>query len=343
MMLENLEKLCDLDAVSGREEAVRDYILEQIIDLSDEVNIGATGSVTAFKRGKNRAKHTVMLTANMDEAGLVATRITDDGLIKFDTVGKTDSRALCGKAVRIGAAQIPGVIGIVPVHLTKKEDAGKIPKQEAMTIDIGAASKAEAMRVVRPGDFCAFETKFERLGADHIKGKAIDSRAGCAVLMKLMNEELEYDTFFSFAVLGKMGDAGARCEAFSIQPDIAISIGAARAADIPGTDKDSTACELGKGASVGFMEGRTVYDAALYEAAVSIGEVNGAGVQIRASAKGGSNAGAIQASRGGVRTIAIDVPVRYIDSPVQAASLSDIESVLTLCRMLSARAASGSI
>lgn len=343
MMFENLEKLCDLDAVSGREEAVRDYILEQIIDLSDEVNIGATGSVTAFKRGKNRAKHTVMLSANMDEAGLVITRITDDGLLKFDIVGKIDGRTLCGKAVRIGAAQIPGVIGIVPVHLTKKEDAGKIPKQEAMTIDIGAGSKAEAMKVVRPGDFCSFETKLEHFGNGCVKGKSIDSRAGCAVLMKLMNEELEYDTFFSFATLGKLGDAGARCEAFSIQPDIAISIGAACAADIPGADKDSSVCELGKGASVGFMEGRTVYDAALYEAAISLGEVNGAGVQIRASVKGGSNAGAIQTSGGGVRTIAIDVPVRYLESPVQVVSLSDIESVLTLCRMLSARAASGNI
>lgn len=336
-MLEYLETLCELDGVSGREEAVRNFILKEAVDHADEVRIGATGSVTMFKRGYGRSKATLMLCANMDERGFYITGITDDGMLRFEPVGDIDARTLCGSALRIGAAGISGVIGTVPVHLTKKSELSKVQKTESMLIDIGASDRAQALSAVRPGDFAVFDTGFELMGGGLVKGKAFESRAGCAVLMELLTRDCEYDTFFSFATLGTQGNIGAGCEAFGIEPDAAVCLGAAHAADIPGVDKEERMTCVGGGAAVGLMTGNTVFDTGLFDMTLAAGEEAGIAVQIRSGRNGGSGAGAVQTSRGGVRTLCVDLPVRYLDGPVQLASLSDIDAVLELTQELAVR------
>ena len=115
-MTEYLRELCALYGGSGREDAVREYILHHLPSYM-MARIDALGNVIIHKSGKSAAAHRVMLCAHMDEVAMMITHITDDGFLKFDTVGGVHASALCGKAVRVGKNLLPGVIGVKPVHL----------------------------------------------------------------------------------------------------------------------------------------------------------------------------------------------------------------------------------
>ena len=182
-----LEKLSEAFGVSGCEDEVRGLIIEAIKDHVDEYNVDALGNLIALKRGTGESELKVMLAAHMDEVGLMITHIEKDGSLRFRPVGGLDDRILLAKKVLIGEKRVPGVIGVKPIHLLKKEEREKVVKVEQMAIDIGATSREEAEKVVKIGDYAAFATEFAELG-DTVKGKAFDDRVGCTVLIELLKE-----------------------------------------------------------------------------------------------------------------------------------------------------------
>lgn len=329
-MLTNLEKLSLLPGVSGRETAVRDYILSQISDLADEITVDAAGSIIAVKRGAREATERIMLSAHMDEVGLIITHICSDGLLKFDTVGGIDPRVICGRSVLVGLGSVPGVIGVTPVHLTQGDGRSKCPSVDAMYIDIGASSKEEAELVVSPGDVCLFDTPFETLGDGRIKGKALDDRAGCAILIELMKQEYLCDVWFAFTTMEEVGLRGAACAAFTVAPTYAIVVESTTAADIPGVDEGSQVCHVGGGAVVGFMDRRTIYDHGLYTRSLEIASEKAISVQIKQAVAGGNDAGAIQVAGAGARTLAVSLPCRYLHAPAAVIAESDFRAVYEL-------------
>ncbi len=329
-MLNNLEKLSMLSGVSGRENSVRDYILSQISDLADEITVDNTGSILALKRGAKESEHRLMIAAHMDEVGLIVTHICEDGLLKVAAVGGIDPRVVCGRTVLIGEARVPGVLAIAPIHLVKSDDRSKCPTADDMVIDIGASNKDEAAAVVTPGDVCVFDTAFETLGDGRLKGKALDDRAGCAVLIELMKQEYLSDVWFAFTTMEEVGLRGAGCAAYTIAPDYAIVVESTTAADIPGVDEDSQVCHVGKGAVVGFMDRRTIYDNELFRRSLELGREKGISVQVKQAVAGGNDSGAIHVSRGGVRTLAVSLPCRYLHAPASLIAESDLRAVYEL-------------
>lgn len=135
-----LKKLCLAHSVSGNENEVRDIILKEITPYADKIEISPLGNIIAFKSGEKRAQTKLMLSAHMDEVGLIITHITDGGLLKFDTVGGIDKRVLPGKSVSFGSG-MQGVIGAKPIHLLKKGEEGKSVPINDLYIDIGALSR----------------------------------------------------------------------------------------------------------------------------------------------------------------------------------------------------------
>ena len=135
---------------------------------------------------------------------------------------------------------------------------------DSLYIDIGAENKADAEKYVKLGDCAYFESEFAELGERRIKSKAIDDRAGCAMMIKLMHEELEYDTYFVFNVQEEIGLRGSTVSAFAVNPDFAIVLESTTASDIDGVSGAKKVCRLGKGAVVGFMDRSTMYDKGLY-------------------------------------------------------------------------------
>ncbi|HEX3016455.1 MAG TPA: M42 family metallopeptidase [Caproicibacter sp.] len=309
-----LKKLSEAHGISGREEEIRELILKEIRPLADKIEITPLGNIIAFKKGEKKPKTKLMISAHMDEVGLIVTHITDDGLLKFAMVGGIDRRILPGKSVTIGNG-VHGVIGVKPIHMLTKDEREKSVPLKELYIDIGALSREEAEEKVKPGDDINFDSIFDTANG-MIKGKALDDRAGCAILIDVMKSGLKYDATFVFAVQEEVGLSGAKTAAYSVKPDAAIVVESTTAADVPGVDKDRQVCRLGAGPVISFMDRRTIYDREYYGLAFAAAKKAGVKCQAKQAIAGGNDAGAIHTSRGGVRTIAVSLPCRYLHSPV---------------------------
>lgn len=335
-MLDLLKQLCLLDATSGDEDAVREFIISEIDGYCD-YKTDNLGNILCFKKGKNRPQKKVMLDAHMDEVGLIITSVTSDGFLKFKTVGGIDTAALMFRKVKING-KIDGVIGGKPIHLIKGDARKKLPESDSLYIDIGASSKEEALEKITLGDRAVIESNFV-LSGDIIKAKAIDDRIGCAVLINLLKSESEYDFYASFSVQEEIGTRGAKTAAFAINPDAALVIEATTAADIADVPQDKKVCKLGNGAVVSFMDKGTVYDKNYYNAALQ----SGMPCQPKQAVAGGNNSAGIHLSREGVRTLAISLPCRYIHSSSCVANLDDCKSVEELTKYMLNGICSGNI
>lgn len=334
-----LQRLCDLRGISGREEKVRKEILKEIpSDCS--VSVDPLGSVIVEKKGRKRPACKLMICAHMDEVGLVVTSVTGDGLLRFATVGGIDEKVLAGIRVEVGDRAIPGVIAVKPIHLCEKDEAGKPVPMDSLLIDIGAASKEEAEAAVRPGDEVTFAARFDAEGAV-LRGKALDDRAGCALMLKMLRSEMEYDTVFVFNVQEEIGLRGSRASSFTVAPDAAIVLESTTAGDLAGVPAEKCVCRMGGGAVVSFMDRATIYDKKFYGLAFRTAEECGAAVQPKLAVAGGNDAGAIHVSRGGVRTLAISLPCRYLHAPIGMIAKADYESALRLTAALAEKIAGG--
>ena len=332
-MLELIKELCLLPGISGRENAVRDYIIEQIKDYA-EYSIDPLGNLLVFKKGRNPAKNKVMLDAHMDEVGFIVTAITSDGFLRFIKVGGIDSRVILGRTVKVGEKAVNGVIGIKPVHLVDKKAEADIPKVDELYIDIGAKSKEEALEYVRIGDSVWFESDFVEFGEGFVKAKALDDRAGCAILIEMIKSELEYDMWFSFSVQEEIGTRGASTAAFTIAPDYAIAVETTTAADVAGVKDEKRVCICGNGGTVSFMDRSTLYSKELFDRAFEIAAENGIAIQAKTLVAGGNDSGAIHKSRGGVKVLTVSVPCRYLHSPCCVIKYNDALESLELVKAL---------
>ena len=328
-----LKDLCALNATSGREEAVRDYL---IAHLPKEVEyfVDPLGSLIVKKKGKRRPKNRVMLASHMDEVALIITYITDEGYLKFAPVGGIDSRVLFGKRVKVGPSALPGVIGGKAIHQLTKGEKDTVPEAENMLIDIGAADKKDAERLVALGDNAYFDSEYVEFGDGFVKSKALDDRVGNLIMLEMIEKDLPFDMTFCFTVQEEIGTRGATAAATRIAPDYAIVIESTTAADLPDTPNYKQVCKLGAGAVVGFMDRGTVYDRALYKQAFELARENGIACQTKTMIAGGNDASAIHKAAGGVRTLAVSVPCRYIHSPACVAKKSDIDCVAALVERL---------
>lgn len=340
--IELLKELCLCNSVSGDENAVREIILREIKDFCDNIFVDPLGNIIAHKKGKNRAKSKLMLSAHMDEVGLMVTDITNDGYLKFDEVGGIDRRVIVGKRVSVGTNKLQGIVGIKPIHLTKSDERLAIGQMSEMYIDIGAKSKQEALKYVSYGDSIYFNADFYTVNS-YLHTKAVDDRFGCFVLIQLIKSELEYDTDFVFCVQEEVGLRGSKTAAYTVDPEFAIVVETTTAADIPNIEKQKQVCNLGDGAVISIMDRRTIYDKEMVKLAFDCAEKNGIKLQYKRAVAGGNDAGSINVSRGGVRTLAVSLACRYLHAPICACSLDDCDSVLEIVKILSEKIAGGSL
>lgn len=334
-MKELLKELCLTDGISGDESAVRELIINKIKDVC-EYRVDSLGSIICFRKGRKTPAKKLMICAHMDEVGFMITSVRGDGTLSFGTVGGIDPSVIIGRQVRVGKERINGVVGSTAVHNLSKEQREKAPDTDSLYIDIGAADKAEAEKYVSPGDCAYFSSEFAELGT-RIKSKALDDRAGCAMMIELLREEPEYDTYFVFNVQEEIGLRGSAVSAFAVAPDYAIVLEATTAADIDGAEGAKRVCELGKGPVISFMDRHTIYDKELYSLAFDIAKEEGLPCQTKTMIAGGNDAGAIHISGKGVRTIAVSLPCRYLHSPSSVIESADLESTYRLVRTLSKR------
>lgn len=325
-MLNLLSELCCLNGVSGNEGEVRDFLQKRAEQYADEVRTDRLGNLIMFKKGKKSTGQKLMLCAHMDEVGLIVTRTAKDGFFKFDFVGGVDRRIAIGKSVVLGNDKIPGVIGCKAIHLVSKDERKKIPKTESFYLDTGGVD-------VLLGTYGAFVGAPEKLGQDLFKAKAIDDRIGCAVMLKLLEEELPLDVTFAFTVQEEVGTRGAFGATFAVTPEIALVLETTTAADLPGVDAHCRVCAPGKGPVISYMDGGTIYDRALFERLRRLAEERHIPWQTKEYIAGGNDSRAIQRTKAGVRVAAISAAVRYLHAPASVGSRTDFAHMLALTRL----------
>lgn len=335
-MLDLLKELCLVDGTSGREEDVRDLIISKIEGKCD-YHVDNMGNLICFKKGKSPAKNKVMLTAHMDEVGFIVTGITSGAYIKFATVGGIDSKVIAGRTVKFSQSEKPvcGVIGVKPVHLCSGDEHDAVPSVSNLVIDIGARSKEEAEKLVEIGDSAYFVHSPVEFGKNKLCSKAIDDRFGCAIMIEMINSELENDMYFCFLVQEEVGLRGASAAAFAVNPDYAIVLESTTAADVAGVSGADRVCTLGGGAVVSFMDRSTVYDRKLFKEAFALAKEKNIPIQTKTLVAGGNDAGAIHKANCGIKTITISLPCRYIHSATSVADTNDMKACFDLAVELS--------
>lgn len=329
MFYDTLEKLCNANGISGAEIDIAGMIIDEIKDYCD-YQIDNLGNILAFKKGKKTPQKKIMMAAHMDEVGFIVTGYTSDGNLTFAKVGGIDDRVIIGRQVLVGPEKLPGVIGTKAIHLQTAEERKTVVESDKLYIDLGCSDREEVQNLVKLGEQVCFKGDFGVFGDGFLKGKAIDDRLGCAILIALIQSELPCDTHFAFCVQEEIGTRGSAVAAYTIAPDVAVVLEATTAADLPGVEGEQAVCKLGKGAVVGFMDHSTIYPKDLYDLCHKLGAERDIPVQTKTKVAGGNDAGAIHKSRGGVKTIAISAPCRYIHSPYCVVKKSDAEAVMKL-------------
>lgn len=331
MDFELLKNLCLLNGTSGDEKNVRDYIISNLPEDCD-YTVDPIGNLIVNKKGENEPENKVALFAHMDEVGFIVTYITEDGFVYVANVGGIDNSALFGKKIIVNGHI--GVVGGKAIHQCSKDESKKIPDISDMCVDFGFENKEIAENCLNLGDFGYFVSDFVEFGNDMIKSKALDDRLGCAIMLELLREKSKIDYTCVFTVQEEVGTRGAMVSAYTVNPDYAIVLETTTASDIPDTPENKKVCKVGNGAVVSFMDRGTIYNKDLYKRAREIADKNNIPNQTKTVVAGGNDAAAIHKASGGINTIAVSLPCRYIHSASSVGSKRDMESVKMLVKAL---------
>ena len=332
----NLQKLTQLDGVSGREDAVRTEINRQLQEMGIAAHSDALGNLIAYVPGTGA--HKVILCAHMDEVGLMVKYISPDGFLSFITVGGIDPRTLLAQRVKVHTAAGPltGVIGTKPAHITQEAERGKAVPLGDLFIDLGL-SGAEAARRVNIGDFVTLERPWTVLGDGRFCAKAFDDRVGCFCVLEALKrvKTPRLGVHIVFSSQEEVGLRGAGTAAFGLEADFALAVDATGAADIPLCRPQDYLVRLGGGVAVSAIDAMTITPQWLLQGLLDLCRQENIRHQVRIAPRGGNDAGAIHRSRTGIASCAVSIPTRNIHSNVEITDQKDIEAtVALLCAVL---------
>ena len=334
-MYDLLKRLSDAHGISGYEGNVR-AIVEQELSSYRDVRVDMPGNLIVTKKGTTSSP-SIMLAAHIDEIGLAVKHIDDNGFLKFVKVGGWFDQTLLNQRVIVHSKDpCFGVIGSKPPHVMKEDERKKPVEAKDMFIDVGASSADEVSDMgIEIGTAISTDQNLVRLTGDRVTGKALDNRAGAALLIEVMKRigDIKPTVHAVFTVQEEVGLKGARTAAFGLDPDVAIAIDTCIAGDHPGITKDESAMEVGKGAAITVMDagGRGVIThPKVLEWLRETAKKNKIAYQLDVSDGGTTDATAISLTRAGIPAGVISVATRYLHSPVEVLSLADMESCADL-------------
>lgn len=324
-----LKELTCLHGGSGDEGPVREKLAGLVRPYVDELWEDAAGNLICLKKGTGTGPR-VMLAAHMDEVSLMMTGVAELGLIRFRTVGGIDPRILIGKRVLVGPDRVPGVIGVKPIHLQTAGDRKTALKIKDLRIDIGAQDKAQAEGWVKPGDRAVFDYEPVEFGEGKLMAKALDDRAGCAILAFLLTQRQAYDLYGCFTVQEEVGLRGAKTASYAVNPEYALILEGTTCYDVPDTKEHLMSTWQGRGPALTVMDRAVISNRPFVDFITEVADREGVPYQFKQTLSGGTDAGRIQANGEGVRVATMAVPCRYIHTPVSVMDRRDFDAMLKL-------------
>lgn len=308
-----LRELAEVYGPASNERLIREFIRKEIENHADEIEVDALGNLIARKKGNGKK---IMISAHMDQIGLMVTDIDEKGFIRFTNVGGISPTISLSQRVVFENGTV-GVIFAEPV-----EDISKM-KLENMFIDIGVFSKEEAEKKVNIGDICIYKSEFSE-NDNVVFTRYLDDRVGCFIAIEALKsiDQPTNDLYFVFSVQEEVGLRGAKTAAYRINPDLGIALDVTAHGDTPKAKR--FAIGLNKGAAIKVKDNSIITHPEVRELLVKLAKDNEIPYQMEVLEFGGTDSGAIHISREGVPSGVISIPTRYVHSTIEMASKNDI-------------------
>ncbi len=324
-VFETQKKLIEAALPSGFEGSVGKLLAEMAKPFADEIKSDALGNVICRKKGGGKR---IMLSAHMDTIGFIATFIDKKGYIRFELIGGHNPFMLHRVPVRFEN----GTRGIIMCEKWGKETQNPLQNisSNALYIDIGATDFETASKLVRVGDVAVFDTYASTQNGCVITPYA-DDLVACIVLLLTM-EQLKnspYDLYFVFSAQEEVGLRGAATAAYGIDPHMGIAVDVCSTGDTH-ANPIYMAVEMGKGPTVKIRDGSLLCNPQVIDFLRKGAEKAGVAYQDEILLAGGTDAGAIQRTRGGVLSGGVSIPTRNVHSPVETYSIGDVQGAATL-------------
>lgn len=326
--LDFLKKLLSTPSPSGFEERIQEVCKAYAKPFVDKIYKDVHGN--QYHVINPNAKLRVMLAGHVDEIALMIHHMDDKGFLQFQAIGGIDASVLDGQRVQVHTEHgpIPGVIGRRAIHLTDAEDRGKPMKMHDLWIDIGAKNKKEAQKYVSIGDPATIDAGHLELLNGRLVARALDDRIGAFICLEavrlLHGRRLPCAVFCVTTVQEEIGLRGAITSAYGCEPHVGVAVDVGHATDHPNCDnKRYGSFKLDGGPII--TRGPNI-NPVVWRGLMDVAKKRKMPYQVEGSPRGtGTDANAIQLSRGGVATGLIHVPNRYMHSPVEMISLKDAE------------------
>lgn len=321
-----------LTSPSGYEETIAETLKECVANYVDSIAKDAIGNLICTKYGKDpKTNRTIMLVAHMDEIGLMVTYIEESGYIRFTRIGGVDLMLLKGRNVKIihGDKEILGVIGATPIHM-RRNGNNKDLEESDLWIDIGITDKEEVEKLISVGDCIVIDVPLVELPNQLISSRACDNKASVASLLRMLSiikdDVIENNVVVVFSAQEEVGLRGAKTATYSVSPDVCIAVDVAHATDYPSVNKSKYGdVRIGRGPVIPAGSDLTP---CIQKELKNISQNLGVNYQLLAlSGCSGTDVNAAQVTMAGCATGLISIPCRYMHSPVEVVSLSDIENV----------------
>jgi tetrahedral aminopeptidase len=322
---EILKTLTETDGPSGEEEKVRALIKSMVEDNADQIFEDTMGNLFVIKSG---GPEKIMVSAHMDEISVMITNIDENGFLRIAPIGGISPRLLVGQRLRLGN----GCSGTVYYEKIKDYKELYWPK---LYLDIGLNSKESASGKVRIGDLACMDQPFKHLLSERFMAKAMDDRAGCAVMVEVLKRlpaDLPQETCFVFSVQEEVGLRGAKTAAYRYEPDFGLAVDVTLVGDTP--KAPTMAVSLGKGPAIKVKDNSVLCHPGVRNHMIEIAEHNSIPFQLEVLTRGGTDAGAIHLSREGVPSGALSIPCRYVHTSSEIVDKADLENAALLLEKL---------
>jgi endoglucanase len=330
-----LKELSEAAGVPGREENIRAIVTRELRGVVDTLTVDAMGNLIAFKEGKAKQKERIMFAAHMDEIGFYVSYVdANSGFLRLQEVGGFDTRNLFARRVLVHttAGPVRGILNPTgkPLHVSSPEERRAYKEVSDFYVDLGLPGR-KVSKQVQIGDMVTLDAPFMEVG-EYATGKCLDNRVQVYIGIRALQalKRSKHDVFGVFTVQEEVGLRGALPSTYGVDPSIGVCIDTTIAADTPGCPPEQRVTSLGAGVGIKVMDGAAISNRELVDRMVSLAKKSRIKYQLEILPRGGTDAGAMQRSRAGVKTVTLSVPTRYIHTVTETVHKQDIAATEAL-------------